>query len=114
MAEISYDDLPDTNLPFAQTHPERIAALATLFGIAPPPLERCRVLHRFEHQRRPPQREVGRALERCGVHVAIDVDFERLRSKLAVLEARLRLPEAHVGSGNRDLGVRAAKVERRL
>lgn len=41
---ISYDDLPYTNLPFAQTHPDRIAALATLFGLEPVPLDRCRVL----------------------------------------------------------------------
>ena len=42
--EISYDELPYTSLPFAQTQPERLAALATLFGLAPPPLDRCRVL----------------------------------------------------------------------
>jgi methyltransferase-like protein/trans-aconitate methyltransferase len=42
--EISYDELPYTNYSFAQTHPDRIAALATLFGVEPPPVASCRVL----------------------------------------------------------------------
>jgi SAM-dependent methyltransferase len=42
--EISYDELPYTNYAFAQTHPDRIAALATLFGVEPPPVASCRVL----------------------------------------------------------------------
>jgi methyltransferase-like protein/trans-aconitate methyltransferase len=40
----TYDDVPYTSLPYAQTHPDRLAALARLFGLKPPPLERCRVL----------------------------------------------------------------------
>ena len=40
----TYDDVPYTSLPFAQTHPDRLAALARLFGVEAPPLERCRVL----------------------------------------------------------------------
>jgi SAM-dependent methyltransferase len=39
-----YDDVPYPGHPFAQTHPDRLATLATLFGLAPPPVERCRVL----------------------------------------------------------------------
>jgi methyltransferase-like protein/trans-aconitate methyltransferase len=40
----TYDDVPYTSLPFAQTHPDRLAALARLFGLEAPRLERCRVL----------------------------------------------------------------------
>jgi len=40
----SYDQLPYTStvMPYAQ--PERLAIIATLFGLQPPPLETCRVL----------------------------------------------------------------------
>jgi methyltransferase-like protein/ubiquinone/menaquinone biosynthesis C-methylase UbiE len=42
--KISYDELPYTcnAMPFAQ--PDRLATVATLFGMTPPPLEKCRVL----------------------------------------------------------------------
>jgi len=40
----SYDRLPYPNLSFAQTHPDRLATLATLLGMGPAPVERCRVL----------------------------------------------------------------------
>ena len=40
----SYDDFPYQTLPFAQTHPDRLATLAWLFGLEPTPIERCRVL----------------------------------------------------------------------
>jgi methyltransferase-like protein/SAM-dependent methyltransferase len=40
----SYDDVPYESLPFAQTHPARLATVATLFGLDPPPVNRCRVL----------------------------------------------------------------------
>ncbi len=40
----SYDDVPYESLPFAQTHPSRLATVATLFGLTPPPVARCRVL----------------------------------------------------------------------
>jgi cyclopropane fatty-acyl-phospholipid synthase-like methyltransferase len=39
-----YDAIPYPGHPFAQTHPDRLAALATLFGLDPPPLAHCRVL----------------------------------------------------------------------
>ena len=39
-----YDELPYDCLPFAQTHPARLATLARLFGIEPPAVEHCRVL----------------------------------------------------------------------
>src|SRR5512133_3040446 len=39
-----YDLVPYPGHPFAQTHPDRLATLATLFGLEPPALERCRVL----------------------------------------------------------------------
>jgi cyclopropane fatty-acyl-phospholipid synthase-like methyltransferase len=39
-----YDAVPYPGHPFAQTHPDRLATLATLFGLEPPPVEGCRVL----------------------------------------------------------------------
>jgi len=42
--QTAYDDLPYPGGPFAQTHPDHLATIAALFGIAPPAIERCRVL----------------------------------------------------------------------
>ena len=39
-----YDEVLYPNAPFAQTHPDRLATLAILFGMDPAPLPRCRVL----------------------------------------------------------------------
>ncbi len=39
-----YDAIPYVSRPFAQTHPDRLASIATLFGMQPPPIDRCRVL----------------------------------------------------------------------
>jgi methyltransferase-like protein/2-polyprenyl-3-methyl-5-hydroxy-6-metoxy-1,4-benzoquinol methylase len=40
----SYDAVPYESLPFSEMHPDRLAALATLFGLSPAPVEGCRVL----------------------------------------------------------------------
>lgn len=40
----SYDEVEYASHPFHQSHPERLATIATLFGMTPPPLDRCRVL----------------------------------------------------------------------
>jgi methyltransferase-like protein len=40
----SYDELPYINKAFPQTHPDRLATLARLFGVASPDVETCRVL----------------------------------------------------------------------
>jgi methyltransferase-like protein/SAM-dependent methyltransferase len=40
----SYDEIPYHSDPFPQTHPYVLATIATLFGMKPPPVERCRVL----------------------------------------------------------------------
>jgi methyltransferase-like protein/2-polyprenyl-3-methyl-5-hydroxy-6-metoxy-1,4-benzoquinol methylase len=40
----SYDDVPYESNPFPQTHPQRLAALAALFGLNPPDIQKCRVL----------------------------------------------------------------------
>jgi methyltransferase-like protein/cyclopropane fatty-acyl-phospholipid synthase-like methyltransferase len=40
----AYDDVPYESHPFAQTHPSRLAAVATLFGLRPVPPAKCRVL----------------------------------------------------------------------
>jgi SAM-dependent methyltransferase len=42
--ETSYDQVLYRGLPFNQTHPDRLAALATLFGMEPAPVDHCRVL----------------------------------------------------------------------
>jgi ubiquinone/menaquinone biosynthesis C-methylase UbiE len=39
-----YEVVPYPGHPFAQTHPDRLATLATLFGLEPAPPEGCRVL----------------------------------------------------------------------
>lgn len=39
-----YDEFPYPGYPFAQTHPDRLATVATLFGMSPAPVEACRVL----------------------------------------------------------------------
>lgn len=39
-----YDDMPYESLPFSQTHPERLAALARLYGLAAPDPRTARVL----------------------------------------------------------------------
>jgi hypothetical protein len=39
-----YDVVPYPGHPFAQTHPDRLATLGTLFRIEPPPVGACRVL----------------------------------------------------------------------
>ena len=40
----SYDDVPYDSYPYPQTHPDRLATVATLFGLTPPDVARCRVL----------------------------------------------------------------------
>lgn len=40
----SYDEVPYESHPFAQTHPERMFVVGTMFGIRPTPVTKCRVL----------------------------------------------------------------------
>src|SRR5688572_22135916 len=40
----SYDEVPYINRSFPQTHPDRLATLATLFGVATADIDRARVL----------------------------------------------------------------------
>jgi len=42
--QTAYEQVLYRAQPFNQTHPDRLAALATLFGLEPAPLDRCRVL----------------------------------------------------------------------
>lgn len=39
-----YDQVHYPGFPYAQSHPDRLATLATIFGMNPQPLDRCRVL----------------------------------------------------------------------
>jgi len=39
-----YDEVPYPSYAFAATHPDRLATVATLLGMQPPPVEDCRVL----------------------------------------------------------------------
>ena len=39
-----YDDVPYGHLAFPQTHPDRLATIGRMFGLTPPPIDRCRVL----------------------------------------------------------------------
>lgn len=43
-AEFAYDQVLYRSAPMAQTHPDRLATLAILFGMKPAPVDRCRVL----------------------------------------------------------------------
>src|SRR5438045_9637513 len=40
----AYDEVPYSVGAFPQTHPDRLATIATLFGLTPVPPNRCRVL----------------------------------------------------------------------
>lgn len=40
----SYDEVPYASQAFAQTHPDRLATLGRIFGLATPAIEQCRVL----------------------------------------------------------------------
>jgi methyltransferase-like protein/SAM-dependent methyltransferase len=40
----TYDEVPYDNLAFAQTHPDRLATTARMFGLEPPPIATARVL----------------------------------------------------------------------
>ncbi len=40
----SYDETPYESYPFPQSHPDRLATMATLFGMKPQPIDNCRVL----------------------------------------------------------------------
>ncbi len=42
--QTSYDEVPYQSWPYAQSHPDRLAAVATLLGLAPQPLGKARVL----------------------------------------------------------------------
>ena len=42
--ETSYDQIIYRGFPYAQTHPDRLATLASLFGMDPAPVDHCRVL----------------------------------------------------------------------
>lgn len=44
MAASRYDDVPYAKRPFAQSHPDHLAVLATLFGMAPASIAKCRLL----------------------------------------------------------------------
>lgn len=43
-APTAYDELPYPTYTFEQTHPDRLATMATIFGMRPAPPQRCRVL----------------------------------------------------------------------
>lgn len=43
-ASFAYDELPYENVVFFHTHPSNLAVVATLCGLTPPPVDRCRVL----------------------------------------------------------------------
>jgi methyltransferase-like protein/SAM-dependent methyltransferase len=40
----SYDEVPYPSLSYSQSHPDRLATVATILGVKPPPIEHCRVL----------------------------------------------------------------------
>ncbi len=44
MEKTSYDDIPYNCVPASRLQPDRLASVATLFGMTPPPVRTCRVL----------------------------------------------------------------------
>jgi len=44
MPDDPYSEVPYLTVPMAQTHPDRLASVATLFGMTPAPVTACRVL----------------------------------------------------------------------
>ncbi len=40
----TYDDVPYESLPFQQSHPDRLATIAKLFGMNPAPIDNCKIL----------------------------------------------------------------------
>src|SRR5476651_2419944 len=44
MAETVYNEVQYPSAVYEQTHPDRLAMMATLCGMSPAPVERCRVL----------------------------------------------------------------------
>jgi methyltransferase-like protein/2-polyprenyl-3-methyl-5-hydroxy-6-metoxy-1,4-benzoquinol methylase len=44
VAATTYDEMPYESYPFPQSHPDRLATVATLLSLQVPPVERCRVL----------------------------------------------------------------------
>src|SRR5471030_3018691 len=44
MAETVYNEVQYPSAVYAQTHPDRLAMMATLYGMTPAPVEKCRVL----------------------------------------------------------------------
>ncbi len=44
MPEDLYNQVPYPTVPMAQTHPDRLASVATLFGMTPAPVTACRIL----------------------------------------------------------------------
>lgn len=39
----TYDEVPNASYPYAQSSPDRLATVATLFGLKPAPVDHCRV-----------------------------------------------------------------------
>ncbi len=44
MAANPYDEIPYSNIPHSDSHPDHLATLRHLFGLSPVPVTRCRVL----------------------------------------------------------------------
>jgi methyltransferase-like protein/trans-aconitate methyltransferase len=44
MTNLIYDEIPYASLVYADTHPSKLATLATLFGLTPPAVKTCRLL----------------------------------------------------------------------
>jgi methyltransferase-like protein len=44
MSQNTYDQVPYPNMSYTQSHPDRMATVATLMGMNPPPIQHCRVI----------------------------------------------------------------------
>jgi methyltransferase-like protein/cyclopropane fatty-acyl-phospholipid synthase-like methyltransferase len=80
----SYDELPYHSEPFPQTHPDRIATVATLFGLRPAPPENCRLLE-LGHGRGENILALAHSLPNSRF---VGVELSRVQNDDAIAEAR--------------------------
>lgn len=104
--QTSYDDLQYQSHPFPQTHPDRLATVAWLLGVATTPIERCRVL------------EIGCAVGGNLIPMALDlpesefigIDLSEAQVKQGAAEvaglglSNIRLLQRDLAEGADDLG----------
>jgi methyltransferase-like protein/SAM-dependent methyltransferase len=103
----SYDEVPYPSFPFPQTHPDRLATLATLLGLSPPSVDHCQVLELG-------CADGGNLIAMAeglpeGRFVGIDLSARQIATGLATMEAvgltNVQLRQASILDLSDDLGI---------